>query len=45
MITIVWLVPRRVAKERFEQSASTHIGAGEQETLNINVVGIMRNRE
>ena len=35
----VFLVPRGVEKERFQQSASTHSGAGEKETLNINVVG------
>ena len=28
-----------VEKERFRQSASTHSGAGENETLNINVIG------
>ena len=35
-------VPRAaggVEKEWFQQSASTHPGAGEKETLNINVVG------
>ena len=38
-ITIaVFLVPRGVEKERFRQSASTHSGVGEKETLNINAV-------
>ena len=31
-----------VGKTRFEQSTSTHSGAGEKETLNINVVGKTR---
>ena len=38
-ITAVFLVPRGDEKERFQQSASTHSGAGAKETLNINVVG------
>ena len=36
----MFLVPRRVGKKWFQQSASTHSVAGEKETLNINVVGI-----
>ena len=39
IITNVFLVPRGVEKEPFEQSASTHSGAIEKETLNINDVG------
>ena len=36
----MFVVPRGgVEKERFQLSASTHSGAGEKKTLNINVVG------
>ena len=42
--TTVILVPRGggmgVEKERLQQSASTHSGAEEKETLNINVAGM-----
>ena len=37
----VFLVPRGVRKKWFQQSAPTHSGAGESETLNINVLGKM----
>ena len=35
----VFLVPRGVEQEWFQQSASTHSGAGEKESVNINIVG------
>ena len=43
IITVVWW-HGGVGKARFQQSATTHSGTGEKETLNINVVGkIKRN--
>ena len=37
--TTMFLVPGGVEKVQFQQSASTHSGAGEKETLNITVIG------
>ena len=39
IITTVFLVPRGDETEPFQQSASTHSGAIDKETLNINVEG------
>ena len=40
--TVVWW-HGGVGKTRFQQSATTHPGTGEKETLNINVVEKKRN--
>ena len=42
--TVVWW-HGGVGKARFQQSATTHSGTGEKETLNINVVGNTTNKK